>query len=30
MEADKAGAKTVNKWREDYLRSFQERMERCK
>jgi len=29
-EEDKPGAKTVNKWREDYLRSFQERMDRCR
>jgi hypothetical protein len=24
------GAKTVNQWREDYLRDFAERMDRCK
>lgn len=29
-EADKAGAKTVNKWREDYLRDFQKRFDRCR
>ena len=29
-EAGKAGAKTVNKWRGDYLRDFQKRMDRCK
>jgi len=28
-EADKPGAKTVNQWREDYLRDFQKRMDRC-
>ena len=24
------GAKTVNQWREDFLRDFAERMDRCK
>ncbi len=28
-EADRAGAKTVNKWRTDYLRDFEKRMDRC-
>ncbi len=28
-EADKPGAKTVNKWRKHYLRDFQKRMDRC-
>ena len=28
-EGDKLGAKTVNQWREDYLRDFQKRMDRC-
>jgi len=27
---DRPGAKTVNKWREDYLRDFQKRFDRCK
>lgn len=30
IEADKPGAKTINKWRTDYLRDFQKRMARCK
>jgi len=29
-ESDKPGARTVNKWRTDYLRHFQKRMDRCK
>jgi hypothetical protein len=29
MEGDRPGAKTVNKWREDYLRDWQGRMDRC-
>jgi hypothetical protein len=29
-EADRAGAKTVNKWRADYLADFQKRMDRCR
>jgi len=29
QEADRPGAKTVNKWRQDYLRDWQMRMERC-
>ncbi|MBN1127316.1 MAG: DUF1593 domain-containing protein [Sedimentisphaerales bacterium] len=29
MEADRAGAKTVNQWRTDYLRDWQHRMDRC-
>lgn len=29
-ERDYAGAKTVSKWREDFLRNFAVRMERCK
>jgi hypothetical protein len=29
-EADKPGAKTVNRWREDYLRDWAKRMDRCK
>jgi len=29
-ESGKAGAKTVNKWREEYLGDFQKRMDRCK
>ncbi|MFC1719064.1 DUF1593 domain-containing protein [Candidatus Poribacteria bacterium] len=28
-EEDKLGARTVNQWREDYLRDFQKRMDRC-
>jgi len=28
-QADRAGAKTVNKWREQYLRDFQKRLDRC-
>ncbi|MBN1818279.1 MAG: DUF1593 domain-containing protein [Sedimentisphaerales bacterium] len=28
-EADRAGAKTVNRWRADYLRDWQKRMNRC-
>jgi hypothetical protein len=29
-ERDFAGAKTVSKWREDFLRDFAARLERCK
>lgn len=29
-ESGKPGARTVNKWRVDYLRHFQKRMDRCK
>jgi len=29
-EGDKPGAKTINQWREDYLRDFQKRMDRSK
>ena len=29
-ESGKPGARTVNKWRTDYLRHFQKRMDRCK
>lgn len=29
QEADKPGAKTVNRWRDDYLRDWAKRMERC-
>jgi hypothetical protein len=28
-EAGRAGARTVNRWREDYLRDWQRRMDRC-
>ncbi len=28
-ESDKAGARTINKWRADYLRDWQKRMQRC-
>ena len=28
-EADRAGAKTVNQWRSDYLLDWQKRMDRC-
>lgn len=28
-EGDKEGAKTVNRWRADYLRDFESRMDRC-
>jgi hypothetical protein len=30
IESGKQGARTVNKWRRDYLRHFQKRMDRCK
>lgn len=30
IESGKQGAKTVNKWREKYLRDFQVRLDRCK
>ena len=29
-EGDRSGAKTVNRWREAYLRDWQQRMDRCK
>jgi len=29
-QGDRPGAKTVNRWRKDYLRDFQERFDRCK
>jgi hypothetical protein len=29
-EAGRFGAKTVNKWRQNYLRDWQKRMDRCK
>ncbi len=30
VEAGRSGAKTVNKWRQQYLRDWQKRMDRCK
>lgn len=30
MEQEHYGAKTINQWREDYLRDFSQRMDRCK
>jgi hypothetical protein len=29
VEKDRPGAKTVNRWREDYLRDFERRLDRC-
>ncbi len=30
IESGKKGAKTINKWRKDYLRHWQQRMDRCR